>query len=346
MALNAFWLNQALTTAAVMQWRYANSVTCPPLTAASKIAHLLEQCGVYHQQVIPCLTDSSSLSHSLLWAVSAYGAQVQLLNPNFSPEFIIREINHHDPSMLFVSPRFLPLLKQLRPLLINIETIVVLDEHPIVDTIHHYYSFSELSKELDDDYAWPQIDEQSAALISYEKDYKGVVQAKCYSHRQMLLTALNSSHLDAVPISSSDSIFWSLPLYEEMAWVIPLACLVMGLKVTVSNESTLLKLLPECRCFSRYFVSYDDYQQLLTEIAAVDQSPQKAEVYIAAYDVIACEYIENYVSTGTGLSDRPIFLNFNWQNLIKPEPLFQPDTIIHTKSALAQHIFPQPPLIM
>jgi len=351
MSLNAFWINNALTTKSALQWTDNNFVSSEVEVSvdAKRIANVLEDFDVIHNETIVSLLGPSQLSHSLMWSVTAYGAQLQLLRPSFSNEFIVRELNHSQARILFIDSLFLPLLERLRPQLIYLDSIIVVGNELSDSDYLKYYCLPDLMLEVCSTYHWPELDEHTPALISYEQNHRGVFTASYYSHRQMLLTALNACSLDVVQLSQNDCIYWALPLYNEMAWVIPLASLVLGCKLHVIQEDEGF-LQAQDHCFTSFFMLSEQYPRFIAAIKPQlnisGNSSDKRRVYLSRAQYPDSWTKEHrFYSQLLAIGSSDICVHFNWENLICQDPMFQATTT-QKNAPNNNYIFPQHSMLM
>ncbi|MDT0440733.1 AMP-binding protein, partial [Streptomyces doudnae] len=77
-------------------------------------------------------------------------------------------------------------------------------------------------------FAWPVLDEHSAAAMCYTSGTTGDPKGVVYSHRSVYLHALAVCTANVAGISSRDRVLPIVPMFHVNAWGIPYASLMAG----------------------------------------------------------------------------------------------------------------------
>ncbi|MFV0275879.1 MAG: AMP-binding protein, partial [Parahaliea sp.] len=83
----------------------------------------------------------------------------------------------------------------------------------------------------DDDFTWPQLDENSACALCYTSGTTGNPKGVLYSHRSTILHAYASMMPDVLGVSQRDVVLPIVPMFHVNAWGLPYTCPMAGAKL-------------------------------------------------------------------------------------------------------------------
>jgi fatty-acyl-CoA synthase len=78
------------------------------------------------------------------------------------------------------------------------------------------------------DFAWPTLDERSAAAMCYTSGTTGNPKGALYSHRSTFLHTMSVGLTDTIGLSQNDTIMPVVPMFHVMAWGMPYAATMVG----------------------------------------------------------------------------------------------------------------------
>ncbi len=157
--------------------------------------------------------------HLEVWyGLLGVGGVYHTVNPRLFPEQIAWIINDAEDRLLFVDPTFVPIVEKLRDRLTSINKVIVLtDAAHMPETPVDAEPYEEwLAK--DDDFAWAEFDEGSAAGMCYTSGTTGNPKGVVYSHRSNVLHALTGNGPDMFGLSSRDRLMPVVPMFHANAW--------------------------------------------------------------------------------------------------------------------------------
>jgi 3-(methylthio)propionyl---CoA ligase len=167
--------------------------------------------------------------HLEVWyGLLGLGCLYHTINPRLFPDQIAWIINHAEDRMLFVDLTFLPLIERLRDQMKSVEKIVVLTdaahmpETPLVCEPYEEWLAA------DDDFAWREFDENTAAGMCYTSGTTGHPKGVVYSHRSNVLHSLVSNGPDVFGLSSSDRVMPVVPMFHANCWGLALTAPLAG----------------------------------------------------------------------------------------------------------------------
>jgi acyl-CoA synthetase (AMP-forming)/AMP-acid ligase II len=91
-------------------------------------------------------------------------------------------------------------------------------------------SYEELLAGESPEYAWPQLDENSALAMCYTSGTTGNPKGAVYSHRGMFLHSMMACLADTLGISERDAVLPVVPMFHANAWGLPYASTFVGAK--------------------------------------------------------------------------------------------------------------------
>jgi acyl-CoA synthetase (AMP-forming)/AMP-acid ligase II len=201
---------------------------------ARRMAGMLEQLGVRIGERVATVAWNGYRHMELYYAVSGSGAVLHTINPRLHPEQLAYIINHAEDQFLFFDLTFLPMIEIVAKHCKMVKSFVLMAgrEHmPQNSNIPNLLCYEELIAGGDDDYAWPQFDERSAASLCYTSGTTGNPKGALYSHRSTVLHAYGSAMPNALNVSARDTVLPVVPMFHVNAWGLPYSVLLSGAKM-------------------------------------------------------------------------------------------------------------------
>ena len=179
---------------------------------AERLAAALTRLGVRPGDRVATLAWNHQAHFEAYLAVPAMGACLHTLNLRLFPEQLAWIVNHAEDKILLVDESLVPLLAKLGDLP-SVERVVVFDNG----------EYEALLAAEEPGFAWPDLDENSAATMCYTSGTTGNPKGVVYSHRSVFLHALAQCGADAFAISQTDRILLVVPMFHANAWGLPFA---------------------------------------------------------------------------------------------------------------------------
>jgi acyl-CoA synthetase (AMP-forming)/AMP-acid ligase II len=155
--------------------------------------------GVKAGDRIGTLAWNSHRHFELYYAVSGMAAICHTINPRLFPEQIAYIANHADDRYVFFDLVFRRTGRGPAPHCPGVKGWIALgsrDQLP-ANAIPNLLCYEDLLAAQDDDYEWPQFDENTASSLCYTSGTTGNPKGVLYSHRSTVLHAYGSSLPDA-----------------------------------------------------------------------------------------------------------------------------------------------------
>jgi fatty-acyl-CoA synthase len=165
-------------------------------------------------------------------AVPSMGAVLHTLNLRLFPELLTYVINHAADEVVIVDDTLIPLLAKVAPDLETVKTFIVTgtgDSGALAEaTDAQILGYEELLAAEAPGFAWPDVDERSAAAMCYTSGTTGNPKGVVYSHRSTWLHSFAVTSASSLGVSESDRILPIVPMFHANAWGLPYAGWLVG----------------------------------------------------------------------------------------------------------------------
>lgn len=195
---------------------------------AGQLANALKRLGVQPGDRVATLAWNSYRHLELYFGVPCMGAVCHTLNLRLPPDQLIYIINHAADKIICIDQSLLPLLEKIAEHLKTVEHIIVLADSPIQTSLENALGYEELLAAETPDFAWPDLDENTAAAMCYTSGTTGNPKGVLYSHRSMVLHAMAACMTDGIGISEKDTAMPVVPMFHVLAWGLPYAATLAG----------------------------------------------------------------------------------------------------------------------
>jgi fatty-acyl-CoA synthase len=200
----------------------------------ARLASALEKFGVRRGTRVATFAWNDTRHLELYFAIPCMGAVLHPLNLRLAGEDVAFIANHAEDEVLFVDPSLLPAVEKLAPHLKTVRQYVVMAETvPAGVSLSPVVAYEELLRCGAPDYAWPRLDENTAAAMCYTSGTTGHPKGVVYSHRSIHLHTLGISVADGFGMRESDTLMPVVPMFHAMAWGLPFACVMLGTKIVM-----------------------------------------------------------------------------------------------------------------
>lgn len=220
---------------------------------AKQLAKALLELGIQHGERVGTLAWNTYRHQELYFAVPGIGAVLHTINPRLFSDQIEYIINHAEDTVLFFDISFRDLLVSLLPKLTHVRAFIALtDREHLPEDIPNCISYEELLITQDDQYEWPEFDENQAASLCYTSGTTGSPKGVLYSHRSTILHAFTVCTVDGLQLSRKDSVLLAVPMFHVNAWGFPYAAAMCGAKVCLPasqiDAASLCELAEQEQC--------------------------------------------------------------------------------------------------
>ena len=200
---------------------------------ARRLARALTRLEVQPGDRVGTLAWNGYRHFELYYAVSGMGAVIHTINPRLFPDQITYIVNHAEDRYCFFDLTFTPLIERLAPECKSVKGWVAMTDraHMPSVAIPNLLCYEELLDAENDDFDWPEFDENTAAALCYTSGTTGNPKGVLYGHRSTLLHAYATSLPDAKNFSAGSVVLPIVPMFHVNAWGIPYAAPLVGAKL-------------------------------------------------------------------------------------------------------------------
>ncbi|MCH7537252.1 MAG: long-chain-fatty-acid--CoA ligase [Proteobacteria bacterium] len=198
-----------------------------------QLANALDKLGLDRGDRVATLAWNDYRHLEIYYAVSGAGYVCHTVNPRLFPDQLIFIINHAEDRWIFVDAMFVPLLEKISEHIKDVEGFVVLTDaaHMPETSLPNVICYETLIADESAEYAWPDLDENSASALCYTSGTTGDPKGVLYSHRSTILHAYAGIAPDTLGLSSNDVVLPVVPLFHVNAWGIPYSTIMVGSKI-------------------------------------------------------------------------------------------------------------------
>jgi 3-(methylthio)propionyl---CoA ligase len=199
-----------------------------------RLANALRALGVQPGERVATLAWNGYRHFEIYYAVAGSGMIVHTVNPRLFPEQIAWIINDAESRVLFIDATFWPVAEGFVANCKELQHIVLMTDRahmPKETRIANLLCYEELIEAQDDDFTWPEFDENTACGLCYTSGTTGNPKGALYSHRSTMLHAYAIALPDAMNLSARDTVLPVVPMFHVNAWGIPYAAPLTGCKL-------------------------------------------------------------------------------------------------------------------
>jgi fatty-acyl-CoA synthase len=201
-----------------------------------KLANALEDLGVKRGDKVASVAWNTHRHLELHFAVPSIGGILHTVNLRYTSEDIIYTVNKARDKILFVDQDQIPVIEKIYSNLETVDTIVIMGlknvGKPSIDGAK-VYNYEHLLDGYRDKYDFPDIDDNSPAIICFTSGTTGKPKGVLYLHKGIFLVALASCLVDTYAISERDVVMCVTPMYHISSWFIPYAAALVGSKLVL-----------------------------------------------------------------------------------------------------------------
>jgi acyl-CoA synthetase (AMP-forming)/AMP-acid ligase II len=156
------------------------------------------------------------------------------VNPRLSAEDIPFIMADAQDCVLFADPSFAALIAEIAWAVSSCVRAAVLltdaagmKDVPLPSGMS-LYCYETLLAEADEDYAWPEFDENTASALCYTSGTTGRPKGVLYSHRATMLHTYAVNSAESFGIRALDRVLPAASMYHACAWGLPYCATMVG----------------------------------------------------------------------------------------------------------------------
>ena len=196
------------------------------ISRARRLARALENLGVARGDRVATLMWNNQAHLEAYVAVPTMGAVLHTLNLRLFPDQLAFVINDADDAVIIADASVLGLLARLGNSIHPRHLIV--SGTPQDSYGLDYLDYESLLASVNDDFEWPDLDENSPAIACYTSGTTGDPKGVVYSHRSLWLHSLAIQTQNSIALGESDRALLVVPMFHVNAWGMPYGGLWCG----------------------------------------------------------------------------------------------------------------------
>jgi fatty-acyl-CoA synthase len=207
---------------------------------ARKLAKALAALGVQPGQTVGTLAWNGYRHMELYFGVSGSGRVLHTLNPRLHPDQVVYIADHAEDQVLFFDMSFLPLIEAVASRVKTIRHFVAMTDRahmPASSKVPKLLCYEELVEAQDDQYEWPQFDENTASSLCYTSGTTGNPKGALYSHRSTVLHSMAGAMPDVLGCSARDTILPVVPMFHVNSWGLVYVAPMTGAKLVLPGAA-------------------------------------------------------------------------------------------------------------
>jgi fatty-acyl-CoA synthase len=198
---------------------------------AAQLANALDRLGISADGRVATFAWNTNRHLEIYFGAPCSGRVLHTLNIRLFPDQIVYIANHAEDEVVLVDASLLPAIEKLAPQFKTIRHYVVMADGPLPATsLPNVISYEELIAGESGEYAWPQLDENSAAAMCYTSGTTGNPKGTIYSHRGLFLHSMMVCTVSGVGLGEGDTVLPVVPMFHANAWGLPHAATFAGSK--------------------------------------------------------------------------------------------------------------------
>lgn len=204
-------------------------------TNSKKLASALTKMGLKPSDRCATIAWNNRRHLEIYFGVSGGEFVCHTINPRLFPEQLVYIVNHAEDQVLFIDSTFLPLAVALHDKMPTLKAIVLMGprDEAALEKLPDLVFYDELIATGDDDYEWPDFDENTASSLCYTSGTTGNPKGVLYSHRSTMLHTFAAALPDCIGFSARDIILPVVPMFHVNAWGTPYGAAMVGARLVM-----------------------------------------------------------------------------------------------------------------
>jgi fatty-acyl-CoA synthase len=200
---------------------------------AARLAGALTRLGIEPGDRVGTFSWNTQEHLEAYFAIPGMGAVLHTLNIRLFPEQLTYVVNHAEDRIVIVDDSLVPLLAKVAADLKTVEHFIVVgdgDATALSDAAAgaDVLRYEELLGAEEPEFAWPDVDEHSAAAMCYTSGTTGNPKGVVYSHRSTVLHSMAACMPTGLGLTERDRVLPIVPMFHANAWGIPYAAWMAG----------------------------------------------------------------------------------------------------------------------
>ncbi len=203
---------------------------------SARLANALRRLGVDGDQRVGTYMWNNAEHLEAYLTLPSMGAVLHTLNIRLAADELAYIATHAEDYAVIVDASLLPKFAEILPHTPTIKHVIVSGERTADLPGVAVHDYEELLAAEDDSFAWPAIDEHSAAAMCYTSGTTGRSKGIVYSHRSSYLHSMGACLGNAFALSEQDRVLPVVPMFHANAWGLAYAGLLCGADLILPDQ--------------------------------------------------------------------------------------------------------------
>ena len=217
-----------------------------------KLSNALKYLGIKPGDAVGMLEWDTYRYLEAHWAIPLYGSLFHTVNVRMSPEQIEHCINHAEDKVIFLNTDFLPLMESMQDKLPTVKAYIIMTDDrnnlPIKTTLPNAIEYEELLKQVNADYQFPEISENTRATLCYTSGTTGNPKGVVFTHRDLFMHAISIGMTwglfpNGMEYRANQTYMMLTPMFHVQAWGGPYLSFMLGNKFILPGKYEPDKIL-------------------------------------------------------------------------------------------------------
>ncbi len=204
---------------------------------AARLANALRRLGIDGDQRVATFMWNNAEHLEAYLAVPSMAAVLHTLNIRLSAGQISYIATHAEDTVVMVDASLVPLFAEVLPQAKTIRHVLITgtpagslppDAAALAAPGVEVHGYEDLLAAEPDSFAWPELDERSAASMCYTSGTTGNPKGVVYSHRSIYLHAMGPCLANTFGFSERDRVLPIVPMFHVNSWGFPFSAVLCG----------------------------------------------------------------------------------------------------------------------
>ena len=205
-----------------------------------RLVRVLQKLGVGDGSRVGTLAWNGFRHLELYYAAPGMSAMYHTINPRLGVDDIAYIIDDAGDAVLFAETSFVSLLEALAPRIAVRHIVMMTDEAHMPEVAlapgQMLHCYETLMAAADEDYAWPEFEETTAAGLCYTSGTTGRPKGVLYSHRSTVLHGYAVNLADVFGLRAADRVMPVVPMFHVNGWGLPFAAPLVGASMVMPGR--------------------------------------------------------------------------------------------------------------
>jgi acyl-CoA synthetase (AMP-forming)/AMP-acid ligase II len=202
----------------------------------AQLAHALRKIGIEGGDRVATFAWNTHRHMELYYGAPCLGAVLHTVNIRLFPEQVGYVIGHGGAKAVFIDASLVPAMQKAIAAVPALGDLTYVIMGATAETLPNAHDYETLIASEPESYAYPDLDERSAAILCYTSATTGDPKGVLFSHRSTVLHAYGVGLTDTFGLSQRDVVLPIVPQFHVNAWGLPYAVPMVGAKMVMPGS--------------------------------------------------------------------------------------------------------------